>query len=208
MKGEAGFLRFLSDKKGIRGGLHEYLLEIEGMVPMVREEKEPRILVPVDGSEGSDAAVVKAGELALALGGCLDILHVSYFDSTTDAEEDSWLPDIVAGAVGKEQRSVIRHSLELLPPEVTVESWQRTGTPATEILKFAQEQHDSLIVIGGRGLGLMEGLFLGSVSQKVVEESRISVLVVKAGEQHQPEPEEKASILPDISRFLKETLGK
>lgn len=177
-------------------------------MPMIREESEPRILVPVDGSEGSDAAVIKAGELALALGGRLDILHVSYFDSLTDAEEDSWLPDAVAGAVGEEQRSVIRHSLALLPKEVTAESWQRTGTPATEILKFAQEQEVCLIVIGGRGLGLMESLFLGSVSRKVVEASKISVLVVKAGEHHQPQPEEKASILPEISRFLKGTLGR
>ena len=33
--------------------------------------------------------------------------------------------------------------------------------------------------MGSRGLGLLKGVFIGSVSQKVVEESKIPVMVVK-----------------------------
>ena len=62
--------------------------------------KRKRILVPVDGSEGSAQAVALAADLALATDCTLDILHVSYFDSKTDSQADSWLPDEVAGAVG------------------------------------------------------------------------------------------------------------
>ena len=168
---------------------------------MVRNDEKPRLLVPVDGSDSSDAAVEKAAELALALNAGLDILYVSYFDSSTDAEEDSWLPDIVSGAVGEEQRSVIERAMSHVPEGVDAKCWQRTGNPAAEIMKLAEELHSCLIVIGGRGLGLMEGLLLGSVSHQIIEESKISVLVVKAGEHLQPpeENKEQDSFLPDFS---------
>ena len=63
--------------------------------------------MPVDGSEGSAQAVALAGELALSTGCTLDILHVSYFDSSTDSQADSWLPDEVAGDVGNRQQEVL-----------------------------------------------------------------------------------------------------
>ena len=49
-------------------------------------ERLARILVPVDGSGASDQAVRFAAILADATGASVDILHVSYFDSSTDAE--------------------------------------------------------------------------------------------------------------------------
>ena len=56
-----------------------------------------RILVPVDGSAGSDKAVDTAVLLAEASGAAIDLLYVSYFDSGTDDAlgQVSWLPDSV-----------------------------------------------------------------------------------------------------------------
>ena len=62
-------------------------------------ERLARILVPVDGSGASDQAVRFAAILADATGASVDILHVSYFDSSTDADEVSWLPECVAGPI-------------------------------------------------------------------------------------------------------------
>ena len=36
-----------------------------------------------------------------------------------------------------------------------------------------------MIIMGSRGLGLFKGALIGSVSQKVVEESKVPVMVVK-----------------------------
>ena len=36
-----------------------------------------------------------------------------------------------------------------------------------------------MIVMGSRGLGLLKGVLIGSVSQKVIEEAKIPVMVVK-----------------------------
>ncbi|SEK32459.1 universal stress protein [Nitrosovibrio tenuis] len=53
------------------------------------------------------------------------------------------------------------------------------GDPAEMILRYAQETSCDQIIIGPRGLGLVKGLFLGSVASKVMQFSTLPVLLVK-----------------------------
>ncbi|MGC9208427.1 MAG: universal stress protein [Nitrososphaeria archaeon] len=53
------------------------------------------------------------------------------------------------------------------------------GSPADAILDYAQKIQADMIVVGSRGLSTFKGLLLGSVSAKLVRESKIPVLVVK-----------------------------
>jgi nucleotide-binding universal stress UspA family protein len=53
------------------------------------------------------------------------------------------------------------------------------GDPADEILRYAEEAGADLIVTGSRGLGGLKGLFLGSVSRKLVEGAKCPCLIVK-----------------------------
>lgn len=53
------------------------------------------------------------------------------------------------------------------------------GDPAGEILRYAEENAIDLIVSGSRGLGGLKGLFLGSVSHKLIEGADCPCLVVK-----------------------------
>ena len=55
----------------------------------------------------------------------------------------------------------------------------KSGNIAKTILAVAEEQQSDMIIMGSRGLGLLRGVLIGSVSQKVVEESKIPVMVVK-----------------------------
>ena len=55
----------------------------------------------------------------------------------------------------------------------------KTGNIAKTILAVAEEEHSDIIIMGSRGLGLLKGVFIGSVSQKVIEESKIPVMVIK-----------------------------
>ena len=64
-------------------------------------------------------------------------------------------------------------------PIVAYEYHQRTGTPVEAILQFCEEGGHDCIVVGGRGLGVMEGLIFGSVSQELIERAKVSVVVVK-----------------------------
>ena len=142
-------------------------------------KKLTRILVPVDASEGAERAVEFAVALAEPTGAVLDILYVSYFDTDTDAEEESWLPEAIAGPVGAREKEALERAGKHVPPSVMAEYHCRTGIPADEILRFAQEKQTGLIVVGCRGLGFVEGLLLGSVSQEIVERARVSVAVAR-----------------------------
>ena len=55
----------------------------------------------------------------------------------------------------------------------------REGDPAAQILATAKEQGADLIVMGGRGAGALEGLLLGSVSNKVCQLAPCACLTVK-----------------------------
>lgn len=53
------------------------------------------------------------------------------------------------------------------------------GDPAEMIVRFATEKHYDQIVMGPRGKGNIQGLLLGSVTNKVMQLSSIPVLLVK-----------------------------
>lgn len=143
--------------------------------------KFSRILVPVDGSDGSDAAVDMAASLSEACGAVLDILYVSYFDSNTDAaeEDDTWLPEIVAAPAGNRIRAALERARSRVPDGIAVEVHQRTGNPAKRIVEFSREHDNETIVVGARGLDFVKGFLLGSVSQEVMDSAPGAVIIVK-----------------------------
>ena len=55
----------------------------------------------------------------------------------------------------------------------------REGDPARTIVNVAGRRKADLIAMGSRGLGMVEGLFAGSVSYKVNQASRCSCLIVR-----------------------------
>ena len=55
----------------------------------------------------------------------------------------------------------------------------REGDPAEQIIATAKAEGADLIVMGGRGVGALEGLLLGSVSNKVCQLAPCACLTVK-----------------------------
>lgn len=53
------------------------------------------------------------------------------------------------------------------------------GDPATEIINYAKKEEYDLLIIGSRGLNLLQEFVMGSVSHKVVKHAQIPILVVK-----------------------------
>lgn len=62
-----------------------------------------------------------------------------------------------------------------IPFEIVVQE----GTASKKILETAQEKKADLIVIGRRGLSVIEKLFIGSVANQVLRNSPIPILVTK-----------------------------
>jgi nucleotide-binding universal stress UspA family protein len=55
----------------------------------------------------------------------------------------------------------------------------QTGRPADVIVRESQETDSDLVVVGARGLGAIERLLLGSVSEFVLRHARCPVLIVR-----------------------------
>lgn len=121
-----------------------------------------RILVPVDGSVSSSRATEKAVFLAEKCGAVLDFLFVG--------EE-------LSQALTSE--AIFAEIFKNIPAPLTAEKHLASGNVPQAILDTAKTCGADLIVMGSRGLGIFRGAFLGSVSQKVMEDSSIPVLIVK-----------------------------
>ena len=134
------------------------------------------ILVPVDGSEGADRAIEKAVMLAEICGAKLNFLYVANINQLAI---NAVLSDAILDSVTKAGNVILERALEMVPGTVAKESFSDTGSPAVVILDFAETNDIDLIVMGSRGLGVVKGVLLGSVSQYVVEQSKSPVLVVK-----------------------------
>ena len=55
----------------------------------------------------------------------------------------------------------------------------KEGNVANEIVKMAKKEQSNLIIVGSKGLGATARFFLGSVSNKLANNSPCSILIVK-----------------------------
>jgi nucleotide-binding universal stress UspA family protein len=62
---------------------------------------------------------------------------------------------------------------------VRIETVVATGDPAQQIMENAEKKDCDLIILGSRGMGPVRGVILGSVSQKVLNNTQRPVLIVK-----------------------------
>ncbi len=134
------------------------------------------ILVPVDGSEGSDRAVAQAITMAEVCDAKLNFLYVANINQLAI---NACLSDAILEAVTKAGNVILDRAMALVPSGIEKEAFSETGSPAVVILEFAASNDIDLIVMGSRGLGIVKGVLLGSVSQYIVEQAKCPVLVVK-----------------------------
>ncbi|WP_457568374.1 universal stress protein [Desulfurobacterium sp.] len=64
---------------------------------------------------------------------------------------------------------------------VKVKTVKKTGPIAGKIIETAEEEDADLIILGDSGIKGVEKLYLGSIAQSVVENSRRPVLIVRKG---------------------------
>lgn len=134
-----------------------------------------KILVPIDGSEYSWRALDYASALVSLSGGELVIMTVSKnnFQPVFHVDGDCLIPQI-----GNEVLDAARAIMHGKNIDCTY--LIENGTRVTESILAAVEKEDcDGIVLGSRGLGLVEGLLRNSVSQVIVEEAKVPVTIVK-----------------------------
>jgi len=152
-----------------------------------------KILIAVDSTKGTRNMFEKTIEFC----GCINpdqiiLLYVEKFEGLSlmdemlgDAEMSTLREEMekteIKGTFDKRAKVILDYYKTLMEashPSLPVRTVIRTGHPAEEILKHAGEEGVDLIIIGTRG-DRIGRFFIGSVSREVVNNSKVSVLVVK-----------------------------
>ena len=136
-----------------------------------------KILIAVDSSEFSMAAAKKGLALAHQLNAHAALLYVIDTTKTIGNVDAGIMPEDAEMVLKKEaeqtidQLAVMYNGNELL-------KFMPEGHPAEDIIKTAETYGADLIVVGTHGrTGLMH-LLVGSVSEHVIRNSKVPVLVV------------------------------
>jgi nucleotide-binding universal stress UspA family protein/predicted transcriptional regulator len=170
------------------------------------------LLVPLDGSEESEASLPWATKLAQERGLTLTLARVAEY------------PNYAAGAGFDESMSVETYEmvLEVEEDEATtyltrvreqlaetglqVETIMRGGRPAFTLLDLADEHSAAAIVIASHGRGGFKRVVLGSVARQLVSHTSIPVFLVRATTpEHRREPSLNRLLVPLDGSVLAES---
>ena len=143
------------------------------------------ILIPTDGSPLSQKAVVQGVALAKSVGAKVtaffaappatpivyrDHLPVGY---ATPGEHEEMIRKTAAKYLGVVERAAKKAGISCESVHVT------SDYPEEGILKVAQKKKCDLIVMATHCQGGLRGMFIGSVTQKVLNQAKIPVMVFR-----------------------------
>jgi nucleotide-binding universal stress UspA family protein len=143
------------------------------------------IVVGVDGTADSLAALSAAAELAEESGASLTVVHVRHEGGMSAASIEASAGAALSDALDDVERMSRERASDVLAGRKV--DWRfdvAVGDPATALIAAARDHEARAIVVGGRSHGLVGGLVVGSVAQKLVRHSPVSVLVVRDGKAH------------------------
>ena len=134
------------------------------------------ILVPLDGSKYSEKTLLHACDMAKNYRSRLIFLYVvEKVISVNPLDRKAYLEMLrkvgnnvlvkgkkMATAQGMDSKIVLKE-----------------GNIANEIIELAKKEQCNLIIVGNKGLGATSRFFLGSVSNKLANNSPCSILIVK-----------------------------
>jgi universal stress protein A len=146
-----------------------------------------KMLLCTDFSDNSKPARQNALDYARAFDAELMILHVINSSRIGYPSLEEGMPVDIRSALSDIQQSVEK-ALSLIATEcrkqlAQVQTSVRIGPPASEIVRFAEEESIQLIVMGTHGWTGFKHLLLGSTAENVVRTARCPVLTVKSSSQ-------------------------
>ena len=154
------------------------------------------ILLPTDGSAGTERVIDHAVELARVHDATIHALYVIDATSFTGLPmETSW--EGVRQVLESEGETALDQVQRLIPEDVSVESDTVEGTPSTEIVRYTREKPVDVVVMGTHGRGGIDRLLLGSVAERVVRKSAVPVVTVPVSGQISEEPDEVVEADPE-----------
>lgn len=141
-----------------------------------------RILVPVDFSDHSRAALRTAKAWATLYDASLDVLHVvaEALHPTFYAGGVESIYDMEPNIEEKVQDRLDAFVAETGGPDVELRPHVRVGNASSDIVEFADEQGIDLVTMSTHGRTGLDRFLLGSVAEKIVRHARCPVITQKA----------------------------
>lgn len=140
-----------------------------------------KILIATDGSENGRQAISAGMEIARLSQGKVYALYVidtaGYPPGKGDPKWKMAMEEQFK-TFGLELTAIVEEAAKAAGVEVEFVALE--GHPAEKILNFAEKKDIDMIVVGSLGKTDIERFLLGSVSEKVVRNAKVPVLVVRA----------------------------
>ena len=149
-----------------------------------------KILVAIDGSPQSSAALEVAIDMAQHAPATLTLLHA--FPHVSDLLGTPYYEHLAAARtmIGDQLLNAARVQVGDRMP---VDTQLLEGPAAEAIVRTAEAEGHDLIVVGSHGQGRLRGMPLGSVSSAVTQRAPCPVLVVRGMDRVAEESEEAAT---------------
>lgn len=146
------------------------------LVVKSRISATPKILLGYDGSEESKKALEMAADLGSKLKAQVDVLSIFSIPVSPEAyvgvELDKW---------EREMRTELNAAVEKIKERGVLSQGkiQEHTNVSLAIVSEAERGSYDLIVVGSRGLGRLQSLFLGSVASGIANNSKTNVMIVR-----------------------------
>lgn len=142
----------------------------------MRKSLYMNILVPLDGSDYSKKALLQACDMGKNYQANLILVYV--VDKTRSLnllDKNEYLKMLRKFG----EKVLIKGKETAQTKGMDVTTIMKEGNVTNEIVKLAKNKKCNLIIVGSKGLGATARFFLGSVSNKLANNSPCSVLIVK-----------------------------
>ena len=145
----------------------------------IDEKTIRRILVAIDSSKFASVVVEEAAKLATRLGSDVTILSVVNVAGLFAAEGE-----VDSSEIDEREREFLSLHRNLIEkyfnhPAILIESKILHGNPAEKICEYAETMDADLVLVGTHGKGTLATAVLESVSRKVADNCKRSVVVIK-----------------------------
>lgn len=134
------------------------------------------ILVPLDGSKDSEKALSQACDLAKIYQSNLILVYVVDKSPSLNLLDRKEYLEILRKFGNK---VLIKGKKTAKNKGLDVTTIIKEGNISNEIVKLAKNKKCNLIIMGSKGLGATARFFLGSISNKLANNSPCSLLIIK-----------------------------
>ncbi len=138
-----------------------------------------KILLATDGSKHSTKTIAETIELANKFNAEVTILYVievnpqqgyDFFSAYKSKEKE----------LENTGNKILENTTQSFREQgITVNTRLEKGNPADIICEIAEKENFELVILGGRGLGKISGIILGSVSNAVANCIKKNIMIIK-----------------------------